>query len=74
MNNDITKTISEVAAIFKTTPVENMLSHQISRFDHNSGNEIIQHPSDDQTSKIEKHTFEENEVYLIDILLTTGDG
>uniref|UniRef100_A0AC34GU08 Peptidase M24 domain-containing protein n=1 Tax=Panagrolaimus sp. ES5 TaxID=591445 RepID=A0AC34GU08_9BILA len=73
-NTDITKTISEVAGIYKTTPVENMLSHQIGRFDSNIGKEIIQNPSDDQVNKIEKHIFEENEAYIIDILITTGDG
>jgi curved DNA binding protein len=73
-NSDITKTISEVASIYKTTPVENMLSHQIARFETNTGKEIIQNPSDDQSNKIEKHTFEENEAYVIDILITTGDG
>jgi curved DNA binding protein len=73
-NSDITKTISQVASIYKTTPVENMLSHQIARFETNTGKEIIQNPSDDQSNKIEKHTFEENEAYVIDILITTGDG
>jgi len=73
-NTDVTKTISEIANIYKTTPVENMLSHQIDRFETNTGKEIIQNPTDDQANKIEKHSFEENEAYIIDVLLTTGDG
>jgi curved DNA binding protein len=73
-NLDVTKTISEVTGIYKTTPVENMLSHQVDRFETNTGKEIIQNPTDDQANKIEKHSFEENEAYVIDILVTTGDG
>lgn len=71
---DVTKAISTAAGQFKVTPIENMLSHQISCFEHNGEKEIIQNPSDEQAQKHEKKQFEENDVFVIDVFMSTGDG
>jgi methionine aminopeptidase len=59
---------------FLKTPIENMLSHQVERFKIVGDKQIIQNPSDEQKTKTEKCTFETYEVYIIDILISTGEG
>jgi methionine aminopeptidase len=59
---------------FLKTPIENMLSHQIERFKTVGEKQIIQNPGEEQKSKAEKCTFEEHEVYTIDILVSSGEG
>uniref|UniRef100_A0A7E4W6W0 Peptidase_M24 domain-containing protein n=1 Tax=Panagrellus redivivus TaxID=6233 RepID=A0A7E4W6W0_PANRE len=73
-NTDLTGNITRICKVFETTPIENMLSHQIGQFDLGAGKEIIQNPTDEQAGKIEKVGFEENEVYIIDLLISTGTG
>lgn len=51
-----------------------MLSHQVERFRSVGDKQIIQNPTDEQKTKTEKCTFENYEVYTIDILISTGEG
>jgi len=73
-NVDITENITKVAKIYETNPVENMLSHQMERFKTVSEKQIIQNPVEEQKSKIEKCSFEDYEVYAVDILISSGEG
>jgi methionine aminopeptidase len=78
-NVDITENIMKVAKIYETTPVENMLSHQVERFKTACDKQIIQNPIGKQSRyyfspTIEKCTFEDYEVYAIDILISSGEG
>jgi methionine aminopeptidase len=73
-NADITEQIMKIAKTYETIPVENMLSQQMERFKPAADKQIIQNPAEDQKSKIEKCTFEEYEVYAIDILISSGEG
>uniref|UniRef100_A0AC34Q9W8 Peptidase M24 domain-containing protein n=1 Tax=Panagrolaimus sp. JU765 TaxID=591449 RepID=A0AC34Q9W8_9BILA len=71
---DVTNAISKVAEQYKVVPLENMLSHQVDKYEHSGLKEIIQNPTDEQLAKHEKKNFEENEVYVIDIFMSTGEG
>jgi hypothetical protein len=51
-----------------------MLSHQIERFKTVGEKQIIQNPGEEQKSKMEKCSFEDYEVYNVDILISTGEG
>lgn len=51
-----------------------MLSHQVERFKTVGEKQIIQNPSEEQKPKVEKCSFENYEVYTIDILISTGEG
>jgi methionine aminopeptidase len=51
-----------------------MLSHQVERFKTVGEKQIIQNPGEEQKSKTDKCTFENYEVYTIDILISTGEG
>uniref|UniRef100_A0A915DVY9 Peptidase M24 domain-containing protein n=1 Tax=Ditylenchus dipsaci TaxID=166011 RepID=A0A915DVY9_9BILA len=73
-NNEITDHINQLTKIYATTPVENMLSHQMERFKINGTKQIIQNPSEEQKTKMEKCGFENFEVYAVDVLVSTGEG
>ncbi|KAL3102236.1 hypothetical protein niasHS_003645 [Heterodera schachtii] len=73
-NAEVTDRIGKLAKTYGTTPVENMLSHQVERFKTVGEKQIIQNPSEEQKSKVEKCSFENFEVYSIDILISTGEG
>jgi curved DNA binding protein len=73
-NSDITETIGKVTKAYDSTPIENMVSHQIERFKVNGEKQIIQNPTEDQKTKLEKCSFENFEVYAIDVLVSTGEG
>jgi len=71
-NSDVTAAIQKVADQFKVTPVEGVLSHQIKRYIVDANKAIINKETLEQ--KVEEFEFEENEVYCVDILMSTGEG
>jgi len=73
-NTDVSEHIDHMAKLYGTTPIENMLSHQTKRNKMKCQKEIVQNPTDEYKTKLEKCTFENYEVYVINILVSTGDG
>ncbi|KAK6460946.1 curved DNA-binding protein [Scheffersomyces coipomensis] len=74
-NWDVTNVISKVAKDFETSPVDSMLSHNQERNVLYGPKEIIINPSKQNKSQVETVKFEENEVYGLDILISTSaDG
>ncbi|KAI6206926.1 Peptidase-M24 domain-containing protein [Aphelenchoides besseyi] len=73
-STDVTDAIAKITKSFGVTAVENMVSHQLDRYKITGEKQITQNPSDDQRSKLEKHTFENYDVFAIDVLISTGDG
>lgn len=71
-NTEVTKAIAEVASVFKCTPVEGVLSHQMKRYVIDGSKVIISKETKEQ--QVEEVTFEVNEVYEIDIVMSTGEG
>jgi len=71
-NSDITAAIKKIAEIYKVSPMEGVLSHQIKRFIIDGNKSIINKETLDQ--KVEDFEFQENEVYCIDIVMSTGEG
>lgn len=69
--SQITKTIKDVSQVFGCNPVVGFRSFQV---DQNvvEGEKSIANCADDEDN--EDCTFEENEVYIIDILMSTGEG
>jgi len=51
-----------------------MLSHQLLQSVIDGDKAIIQNPNDAQKKEYEKCTFEVNEVYAMDVLISTGEG
>jgi curved DNA binding protein len=71
-NTDVTEAINKVAEQFKCNVVEGVLSHQMKRFVIDGNKVIISKSSLEH--KVEEFEFEENSVYAIDIVMSTGEG
>jgi len=71
-NMKVTDTIQKIAKAFDTNSVEGMLSYQQEKNNIEGKKQIILNPNENQ--KLEKVTFGENEVYGVDILISTGEG
>lgn len=74
-NWDITSVVEKISKSFDVTPVESMLSHNIIQNVLYGPKEIILNPTKQNKSEMSTYKFEENEVYGLDILLSTSkDG
>lgn len=71
-NSQVTKAINEVASDFGVKACTGVLSHRMKRFVIDGNKVIILREETDQ--KVEDSCFELNEVYSIDIVMSTGDG
>ncbi|KAA8517759.1 hypothetical protein F0562_015236 [Nyssa sinensis] len=71
-NKDVTDAIQKVAAAYDCKIVEGVLSHQLKQFVID-GNKVVLSVSNPET-RVDDAEFEENEVYAIDIVTSTGDG
>lgn len=68
----MTDAIQKVAAAYDCKIVEGVLSHQLKQFVID-GNKVVLSVSNPET-RVDDAEFEENEVYAIDIVTSTGDG
>ncbi|XP_076897071.1 ERBB-3 BINDING PROTEIN 1-like [Bidens hawaiensis] len=71
-NQDVTEAIQKVAAAYDCKIVEGVLTHQLKQFVID-GNKVVLSVSNPET-RVDDAEFEENEVYAIDIVTSTGDG
>ncbi|XP_042515762.1 ERBB-3 BINDING PROTEIN 1 [Macadamia integrifolia] len=71
-NKDVAEAIQKVAAAYDCKIVEGVLSHQLKQFVID-GNKVILSISSPDT-RVDDAEFEENEVYAIDIVTSTGEG
>lgn len=72
LNNSVTKTIEKVASSYKVTPLEGVLSHELKKHLIDGNNAIINKETFDQ--RVEDHEFNVNEVYALDVIMSTGEG
>lgn len=73
-NWDVTKVVDTVVKDFDCKALEGMLSHQQTQNVVDGKKEIILNPNENQKRDFTTVTFEEGEVYGVDILVSTGDG
>ncbi|KAM0948119.1 putative methionyl aminopeptidase [Dioscorea sansibarensis] len=71
-NKDVTEAIQKVAAAYDCKIVEGVLSHQLKQFVID-GNKVVLSVASPET-RVDDAEFEENEVYAIDIVTSTGEG
>ncbi|XP_022971348.1 ERBB-3 BINDING PROTEIN 1 isoform X2 [Cucurbita maxima] len=71
-NKDVTEAIQKVAASYDCRIVEGVLSHQMKQFVID-GNKVVLSVANPET-RVDEAEFEENEVYSIDIVTSTGEG
>jgi curved DNA binding protein len=72
-SGEITQAVSQIAADFNCTPIQDMLCFQMSKDTITDEKSIIQNPSENST-EYKEIEFEENEVYGLDVLISTGEG
>lgn len=71
-NSDVTRVVDQVTKEFGVTAIEGMLSCQHIQNNVAGKKRIIINPSESQRRDFETHKFEENEVYGLDILVSTA--
>jgi len=71
-NAQVTAMFSKVAEEFKCKPVQGVLSHQLKKHVIDGNQSIISVETPEE--KVEEFTFEMNEVYCIDVVMSTGEG
>lgn len=69
-NVDVTKALEDMSTAYGVAPIHGTIMHQMKRFVID-GNKMIAQKLDPE-NRTEKITFEENEVYGIDVCFTTG--
>lgn len=71
-NLQLTDTIARVASSYQVTPLEGVLSHQLKQHVIDGNRTIINRETPEQ--HVDEITFEANEVYDVDVFLSTGEG
>eukprot|EP01112_Ceratiomyxa_fruticulosa_P015342 TRINITY_DN4498_c0_g4_i1.p1 TRINITY_DN4498_c0_g4~~TRINITY_DN4498_c0_g4_i1.p1 ORF type:complete len:393 (-),score=99.99 TRINITY_DN4498_c0_g4_i1:313-1491(-) len=71
-NSQVTEAINKIAEQFHVSPVEGVLSHSLSKYVID-GQRVISNKLNVE-HQVEEFEFEENEVYGIDVVMSTGNG
>ncbi|CAE8633643.1 unnamed protein product, partial [Polarella glacialis] len=71
-NTQVTQAFSKMAEDFKVKPMQGVLSHQLKKHIIDGNKCII--CCETQDEKVEEFEFEMNEVYCLDIVMSTGEG
>lgn len=71
-NTQVTEAIGKVAGEFNCKPMQGVLSHQLKKHVIDGNRVIIN--CETQEEKVDEFEFEANEVYCIDIVMSTGEG
>jgi curved DNA binding protein len=76
-NADVTKAVDRVAQAYGVTPISTIRMHQMKRYVLDGVKEIALKeitPEDPEEEKVPECTFEQAEVYAVDVAMSTGDG
>mmetsp|Transcript_13827 Transcript_13827/g.11789 ORF Transcript_13827/g.11789 Transcript_13827/m.11789 type:complete len:383 (+) Transcript_13827:60-1208(+) len=71
-NYDVTETVEKISETFGCNPVEGVLSHEVKKHLIDGNNSIINKQTYDQ--KVEEFEFGVNQVFGLDIIISTGEG
>jgi len=72
-NADVTSALRRVADVFHVQPVEGVLSHRM-RQHVIDANQVVLNRGGDPEHQVDEFTFENNQVYCFDIVMSTGEG
>jgi len=76
-NSDVTKAVDRVAKSYGVTPISSVRMHQMKRYVLDGVKEVALKeltPEDPEEEKVPDCTFEQAEVYAVDVAMCTGDG
>lgn len=71
-NTAVTEAFAKVATEYNCKPVQGVLSHQLKKHVIDGNRVIIN--CETQEEKVDEFEFEANEVYCIDVVMSTGEG
>merc|ERR1719408_1221279 len=71
-NTQITQAIAKISADYGVKPMQGVLSHQLKKYIID-GNQVII-GAETPEEKVDEFEFEMNEVYCIDVVMSTGEG
>lgn len=71
---EVTKTVDKIAEAYGVKPVEGMLSNNQTQNKTDGDKQIILNPTDAHLSGFKRTDFGENEVWCVDILISSGEG
>jgi len=71
-NTQVTEAFNKIATEFKCKPVQGVLSHQLKKHVIDGNRCIIAVETPEE--KVDEFEFEVNEVYCLDVVMSTGDG
>jgi len=71
-NTAVTEAFGKIASEFNCKPVQGVLSHQLKKHVIDGNRVII--GAETQEEKVDEFEFELNEVYCIDVVMSTGEG
>ena len=76
-NTDVTKAVERVAASYGVNPISSVRMHQVKRYVLDGVKEVALKepiPDDPEDEKVPDCTFEQAEVYAVDVAMSSGDG
>mmetsp|Transcript_27442 Transcript_27442/g.76947 ORF Transcript_27442/g.76947 Transcript_27442/m.76947 type:complete len:397 (-) Transcript_27442:176-1366(-) len=76
-NEDVTKAVEKVATNYGITPISSVRMHQMKRYVLDGVKEVALKeplPEDVEDEKVPPCSFEQFEVYAVDVAMSTGDG
>lgn len=73
-NWEVSKAIDKITDDFGCKPCEGTIMYQQERNVIDGNKKIVLNPNESQRKQHDTHTFEVNEIYGVDILVSTGDG
>lgn len=73
-NEDVTKAVERVSKAYGVTTIQSVRMHQMKRYVLDGVKEVALKTPTPEEEQLEKCTFEQNEVYAVDIAVSTGDG
>lgn len=76
-NKDVTAAVERVAKAYNVTPISSVRMHQMKRYVLDGVKEVALKealPDDQEEEKVPDCTFEQAEVYAVDVAMSTGDG
>jgi curved DNA binding protein len=77
-NTDVTQAVERVASAYGVVPISSVRMHQMKRYVLDGVKEVaLKSPNKDDAETEEKLvdcTFEQNEVYAVDVAMSSGDG
>lgn len=73
-NYEVTDVVESVAKDFGVTPMEGVLSHNVKRYVVDGAKVIMNRRDKEGGTSVEEWEFEENEVYALDVVMSTGEG